>query len=333
MATGLALGSAAVAESPVASAPVSYVGAKVVEEVVSIPARNGAYKVTATIVRPEGVGPYGAVILNHGVPVSREQRAKESAGYFRAAAEVFAQRGYIVVLPLRRGFGATGGEFAEDAGSCANPDYQRAEQEAAEDVMAAYNYARTLPYVDGNRMILAGQSAGGFVSIFTAGMRAPEGLVAVLSFAGGRGGNPHLQPGVPCAVEPVAELFDQLGRLVKAPVLFHYAENDQFFNAQTSRFWFKRFASGGAPAEYVLQPAYGRDGHYIFGDQGGVSRWLPVVERFLAKHNVPFAVADRKTEKPMIAGESAAPASGSAPTLVPASLPTAAPRPAASSGQ
>ena len=26
--------------------------------------------------------------------------------------------------------------------------------------MAAYDYARTLPYVDGSRMILAGQSAG-----------------------------------------------------------------------------------------------------------------------------------------------------------------------------
>lgn len=331
MASGLALGSAAFAEHP-ASAPGSYAGPRIVEEVVRIPARNGAYNVTATIVRPDGVGPYGAVVLNHGVPVSREQRARESAAYFRAAAEVFAQRGYAVVLPLRRGFGATGGEFAEDAGSCANPDYKRAEHEAAEDVMAAYNYARTLPYVDGSRMILAGQSAGGFVSIFTAGMRKPEGLVAVLSFAAGRGGNPHLQPGVPCAVEPVAQLFDELGRIVRAPVLFHYAENDLFFNADTSRFWFKRFASGGAPAEYVLQPAYGRDGHYIFGDQNGVSRWLPVVERFLTRHNVPFAVMEAQTAKPVIASEPAA-----TPAVIPVSLPAATPRTsvtgAASSGQ
>ena len=41
---------------------------------------------------------------------------------------MFARRGYVVVLPLRRGFGATGGEFAEDPGTCANPDYRKGEQ-------------------------------------------------------------------------------------------------------------------------------------------------------------------------------------------------------------
>jgi dienelactone hydrolase len=319
-AMAFALGSAGFAESR-AGAPASYAGPAIIEEVVSIPARDGAYRIAATIVRPEGPGPYGAVVLNHGVPVSREQRAKESSTYFRAVAEVFAQRGYAVVLPLRRGFGATGGAFAEDAGSCAKPNYRRAEQAAAEDVMAAYNYARTLPYIDASRMILAGQSAGGFVSIFTAGTRSPEGLVAVLSFAGGRGGNPHVQPGVPCAVEPVAQLFDQLGAVVRVPVLFHYAENDLFFNAETSRFWFKRFAAGGANAEYVLQPAFGRDGHYIFGDRNGVSRWLPVVERFLGQHNVPFAIIEPHTVKPMIAVEPAAAPMPAAPDSTPRPVP------------
>ena len=63
--------------------------------------------------------------------------------------------------------------------------------------MAAYEYARALPYVDANRMILAGQSAGGIVSMYTAGTRNPQGLLAVLSFAAGRGGNPDFRPGVP----------------------------------------------------------------------------------------------------------------------------------------
>jgi hypothetical protein len=38
---------------------------------------------------------------------------------------VFARNGYVVVMPLRRGFGATGGEYAEDPGTCANPDYRK----------------------------------------------------------------------------------------------------------------------------------------------------------------------------------------------------------------
>jgi hypothetical protein len=160
--------------------------------------------------------------------------------------------------------------------------------------MAAYEYTRGLPYVDGKRMILAGQSAGGMVSMVAAGTRSPEGLVAVLSFAAGRGGNPDFRPGVPCAVEPVAKLLEAVGKNVRVPVLLHYAENDLYFNAQTSRLWYERFAASGARAEYVLQPAFGRDGHYIFSETLGVRYWLPAVEQFLGKHGIPFERLDAK---------------------------------------
>jgi dienelactone hydrolase len=276
----------------VASAEESVFGPRLVQEEVRIPAANGRYTLAATILRPEGEGPYGAVVLNHGTPGSATGRARESADLLIHSASVFARRGYVVVMPLRRGFGATGGEFAEDPGTCANPDYRKGEHNAADDVMLAYDYARTLPYVDGKRMILAGQSAGGLVSMYTAGTRNPEGLVAVLSFAAGRGGNPDFRPGVPCAVEPVAKLLESVGKNVRVPVLLHYAENDLYFNAQTSRLWYERFAGAGAPAEYVLQPPFGRDGHYIFSEVLGVRYWLPAVEHFLGKHGVPFERLD-----------------------------------------
>jgi dienelactone hydrolase len=265
-------------------------GPRLVQQDVRIPA--GHYALAATILRPEGPGPFGAVVLNHGTPGSASGRARESSELLINSAAVFARRGYVVVMPLRRGFGATGGEFAEDPGTCANPDYRKGEQAAADDVMAAYEYARALPYVDGKRMMLAGQSAGGIVSMYTAGTRNPQGLIAVLSFAAGRGGNPDFRPGVPCAVEPVAKLLESVGKNVKAPVLLHYAENDLYFNAQTSRLWYERFVASGARAEYVLQPPFGRDGHYIFSETLGVRYWLPAVEQFLGKHGIPFERLD-----------------------------------------
>ena len=267
-------------------------GPRLVQEDVRIPAANGRYTLAATILRPEGEGPYGAIVLNHGTPGSASGRARESADLLIHSAAVFARRGYVVVMPLRRGFGATGGEFAEDPGTCANPDYRKGEQNAADDVMIAYDYARTLPYVDGKRMILAGQSAGGMVSLFTAGTRSPQGLVAVLSFAGGRGGDPETSPGVPCAVEPIAKVLDTLGKQTRVPALFNYAENDLFFSPRITRQWFDRYAAGGADAEYILQPAFGRDGHYLFSDVVGVRYWLPTVERFFARHKLPFERLD-----------------------------------------
>src|SRR3979490_193129 len=145
-----------------------------IQEGVRIPAHVG-YTVAATILRPEGAGPFGAVILNHGVPVSDKERAGASPTDLLMSAAVFAQRGYVVVLPLRRGFGATGGEFAGYPGACSHPDYLGGEQAAPEDVMAAYEYTRALPYVDPHRMILAGHSAGGMGAGFTPGMRQPAG--------------------------------------------------------------------------------------------------------------------------------------------------------------
>lgn len=268
-----------------------YYGPRLIEERVRIPAPNGR-TIAATVLRPEGQGPYGAVVLNHGVSASARERARESSDLLINAAAVFARRGFVVVMPLRRGFGATGGDMAEDPGSCSNPDYFSAEAKAAEDVMAAYDYARTLSYVDGSRMMLAGQSAGGMVSLFTAGTRNPQGLIAVLSFAAGRGGDPEATPGVPCAVEPVARVLESIGKNVRVPVLMHYSENDLFFSPKITRGWYDRLVAGGAPAEYSLQPAFGKDGHYVFGDTLGVRYWLPAVENFLAKHSVTFARLD-----------------------------------------
>jgi dienelactone hydrolase len=270
----------------------SYFGPRLIEEQLRVPVDGGRRSVAATVLRPEGPGPYGVIVLNHGVPVSDAERLRTSAADFQATAPIFARRGYVVVMPMRRGFGATGGSFAEDAGPCSNPDYERGERAAAEDVMAAYEYAQGLPYVDPARMILAGQSAGAMAALFAAGARAPKGLVAVLTFAGGRGGNPSLSPGTPCAIEPLARLFDMLGKSVRAPVLFHYAENDRYFSPRVTRYWYERFLAGGAPAEYVLAPRYGDDGHFLFADLIGVRRWLPVVEQFLASHGVPFQRLD-----------------------------------------
>ncbi len=262
---------------------------RLVREDVRIAAAGG-YDIDATIIRPQGPGPFGAVVLNHGFSADEKERQSESWQAFAAVAPVFARRGYAVIMPIRRGFGTTGGELAEDPGSCLRPHFFRGEQAAADDVMAAYDYARSLAYVDPQRMILAGQSAGGMVALFTAAMREPQGLLAVLGFAAGRGGG--REPGVPCAAEALGRVFDAIGARVKVPVLLHYAQNDQFFGPGVSRTWFERLLVGGAQAEYVLQPPYGRDGHFVFTQLGGVEYWLPAVERFFGEHAVPFARLD-----------------------------------------
>src|SRR5262245_3536250 len=256
-------------------------------EDIRIPVADGHYSLALTILRPRGEGPFGAIVLNHGVGAGARERFVESPTLFIQAASAFVSRGYAVIMPLRRGFGETGGAFAEDAGECSSPHYGRGERAAANDVLAAYEFARKLPYVDPERMILAGQSAGGVASLYAAAQQ-PDGLIAVLAFAAGRGGNPARHPGVPCAAEALGAVFQDLGTSVRVPVLMYYAENDLYFGPAASRSWFQRFKAGGVDAEYVLQPPFGDDGHFVFGDTKGVELWVPTVERFLQRHHIPF---------------------------------------------
>jgi dienelactone hydrolase len=250
-----------------------------------VPVRG--YSLAMTVVRPRGSGPFGVVVLNHGVGSTWAERHRESPALLMSSAVAFAQRGYAVVMPLRRGFGETAGEFAENPGSCTHPDFGHGEQAAAQDVLAAYAFAQTLPYVDEKRMILAGQSAGGVVSLWAAA-QSPPGLQAVLAFAAGRGADPEGVPGVPCAPAGVAAVFEQAGRSVKVPVLLAYSQNDLFFGPATARSWFSRFEAGGGSAEFVLQPAFHTNGHFLFSDPTGVGVWLPQVENFLRRHRIPF---------------------------------------------
>jgi dienelactone hydrolase len=245
------------------------------------------YRLAMTVVRPRGNGPFGVVVLNHGVGPTDEDRRRESPALLMSSAMAFAQRGYAVVMPLRRGFGETRGEFAEDPGSCSHPDFRRGEQAAAADVLAAYRFARTLPYADPDLMLLSGQSAGGVVSLYAAA-QSPPGLRAVLAFAAGRGADPYGTPGVPCAPDGVAAVFEEMGRAVKVPVLLAYSENDLFFGPATARAWFGRFEAHGAAAEFYLEPAFQANGHFVFSDPAGIGLWLPEVERFLRRYHIPF---------------------------------------------
>ena len=257
-----------------------------VHEEVRIPAHSGRTTLAISILRPRGQGPFGALVLNHGVALTERGRSLESPELLVHTAAAFADRGYAVLMPLRRGFGATGGVFAENPGACSSADYRRGERAAAADVLAAYRFARRLPYVDPDRMILAGQSAGGVAALYAAA-QSPPGLVAVLAFAAGRGADPT-HPGVPCAAARLAELFEEAGRSLRAPTLLYYAQNDRFFGPAATRAWFARLRAGGAPAEYMLQPPFGANGHYVFTDAAGPALWLPAVERFLSRQRIPF---------------------------------------------
>ncbi len=252
------------------------------EEVVTIPLPSSARwpNLVATIFRPAGEGPFPVIVMNHGSPGTAAERAR--MGRYRAlrGSQEFVQRGFMVVLPMRRGYGDTGGPWAEHYASCASPNFSAAGDQAAIDLLATIDYLRALPYANTEQIMLVGQSAGGFAAL-AAASHNPPGVMAVVNFSGGRGGNPRTRPGEPCGIEQMTETMARFGQTIRVPVLWHYAENDQFFGPVVVRRWFEAFEAAGAPGRLVMQPPFGRDGHGMFGAASGVAIWVPIIENFM----------------------------------------------------
>ncbi|MFL9875987.1 alpha/beta hydrolase family protein [Paraburkholderia megapolitana] len=239
-------------------------------------------ELVATTYMPDGPGPFPLIVLSHGNPPNAIDRVK--VGRYRKLAQIraFVGLGFAVIVPIRRGYGATGGSFAEDTGhSCDHADFDTAAKEAAQDLLATIAYADTLPQVDRNHIVLVGQSAGGFASL-AAASEAPKGLVAVVNFSGGRGGRPSTHPGAPCAPERMAETMGHFGSTIQIPVLWHYVENDQYFAPDVVKTWFSAFQAAGGKGELVFEAPFGRDGHGMFAVDRALPIWWPHFEQFIA---------------------------------------------------
>jgi dienelactone hydrolase len=195
------------------------------------------------------------------------------------------ERGFVVVIPIRQGFGATGGQYKAGIGSCADPDFYRGSLRAAQDIVAAVDHVNSLPSVDASRILLIGHSAGGIASMAAASMQ-PKGVKAVMNFSGGRGsGRSSSQRGVPCFPERMADAIGRYAETINVPVLWFYAENDSFFGPEVVRSWFDAFEKRGGQGELVFVPgsSFG-DGHQFIKQSGSSEEWGPILDRFLGSN-------------------------------------------------
>ena len=251
------------------------------EAVHSVRVTAAGSNIVVTSFRPRGEGPFPWLILSHGTATTPE--ANRAIGRYRPLNPVreWVQRGYAVLVPVRRGYGASGGaQFGDAYGSCSRPDFRRAGEGAALDILATVEWAKAQRDLDAKRWLMTGQSAGGFASIYTASKK-PDGLVAVLAFSPGRGGNPDTRRGEPCASDRLAQLFKSIAPQIAVPVLWLYAENDEFIGPRVQKLWFDSFRSGGGRGDWVMAPPFPeRRGHGVYPARAGVPIWTAAVADF-----------------------------------------------------
>ncbi len=252
-----------------------------VEEKVIIPMEKKSLfgtrsiRLSATIYRPKSEGIHPLLILNHGSTRNPEHRKKMFE--MKKQSSIFVNKGFVVVVAMRRGYRDSEGGWAETFGKCDSPHYSFAAKEAVKDIRAVSEYMKKKDYVDPARTLMAGQSGGGFASLAYASAY-PDELLGVINFSGGRGGATK-RHGV-CEPKKLINTVGGFGKDGKLPTLWIYSENDSMFPPPLPKQMFQEYIKNGGKGKIVLLTSKeAPSGHKHFVK--GIKIWEPIVDDFL----------------------------------------------------
>lgn len=220
-----------------------------------IPSGEADTRLEVAIAKPRHEGPYPTVVFNHGSTGRGHNRSLYSRTVSPAvAADYFAERGWMTLFPQRRGRGKSGGNYGEGlapdgSGYSCNVEIATAGFErAVEDVDAVLRHLRGRADVDQRRLVIAGVSRGGILSIAYAGMR-PDTFQGAINFNGGwLGGG--------CASHEIVNpsLFER-GASAGIPTLWLHGSHDQYYRIEHCRRNFERFRAAGGQGKFIAARA------------------------------------------------------------------------------
>lgn len=259
------------------------------EHIVLIPAgRDHRAMMQTTVFQPNGPGPYPLLIINHGKDMglpSDQQRDR-----FIVMATAFVERGYAVMVPMRQGFASSTGRYHDHGCNMKANGYDQ-----ARDIRDAVLFAREQPWVDPDRIIVAGQSYGGMATI-ALGTEDLPGVRGLLNFAGGLRDRDER-----CDWRnELIKAFASYGENNKIRSLWMYGVNDSLFAPDLVARMHEAFVDAGGQARLVEYGAFKRDAHGMLASRDGVKVWLGETERFLKQIDMPTSVIYKVTPPPSI---------------------------------
>jgi dienelactone hydrolase len=214
--------------------------------------QSGKLQLHGFLWRPNGPGPFPAVLWNHG--------SEKLPGSQLYLAEFYTSHFYVFFVPHRRGQGRSPGAYIQDLVEQTPPNARarrmvELQDEEVEDVAAALDFLRSQTFVDPARIAVSGCSYGGIQTLL-AGER-DLGVKALVPFAPAAkswDNNPPIQD----------RLLAAVGR-AKAPIFMLQAKND--FSLAPSRALTKEAEKKHKDFQSKIYPEFGKDrqdGHWGF---------------------------------------------------------------------
>lgn len=263
--------------------------ADVVEEALRLPVAIGGqdYALDAMIVRRAGTDKLPVALVTHGTNPGNPRGA--TTDWLRGWAHDLAHRGWLAVAVMRRGYGASEGEAAENAGTCAIPDVGRYLDAHADDLEAALRSVARRPDADMDHVLAIGDSSGG-AAVMALAARKSVPLGAVVNVSGGLAYDHRpFQHDSACAAyeSDLVWNFARFGVSAHMPTFWLYAENDSWFRPGLVSRMQAAFTGSGGRAQLVMLPPFQGDGHTLFSASGGRRLLLPELDGFLRAQGLP----------------------------------------------
>jgi carboxymethylenebutenolidase len=244
------------------------------KKIINVTFQSNGLTLKGWLYKPEGAGPFPAIIWNHG----SEQKPVPHL----ALAYFYVTHGYVLFLPVRRGHDPSPGDYLSDLLDKYKAEghtqeevreyFVKLQEQENADVVAAVGWLKQQPFVDTNKMAVTGVSYGGIQTLLTA--QKGLGLRAAVPFSPGSKSwaNPKLQ-----------QREEEAVRRAPMPLFLLQAAND--WSTGPSQVLGPIITAKGGLNRAKLYPAFGtthQEGHGGFGDsQQGTEIWGPDVLNFL----------------------------------------------------
>ena len=256
------------------------------EQVLSLPVTVNGEKLQfeTTVYKPPGEGPFPLLLMNHGK--ERGNPSAQKRDRFLVMGREFVRRGYAVAVPMRKGFSKSDGIYSDFG--CNMHDNGVLQ---ADDVEAALRSLTQMPWVDRDRVIVAGQSYGGLATM-AFGTRQFPGVRGLLNFAGGL----RIDGNFCDWKTALVDAFTRYASRTALPSLWFYGENDSYFDRPLAQRLQSAYQAAGGPSQLIAYGRFKSDAHGLVSSRDGVAIWWPETARFLKRIGMPneisVAIAD-----------------------------------------
>jgi dienelactone hydrolase len=233
-------------------------------KLVSFP--SGDLTLHGFLYKPEGDGPFPAIIWNHG--------SEKLPGQQPELARFYTKQGFVFFTPHRHGQGRSPGAYIEDLiekyaateknRTSVGKYVVKLQEEYNQDVVAAVEWLKGQSFVDQRRMVMSGCSYGGTQTL----LAAEKGL-GLRAFA------PFAPAAKSWANTELRKRLLEAVRNAKSPLFLIQAQND--FSIGPSEVLGPVIKQKGPPNQAKVYPPYGttpQEGHYAFATkEGGIAIW------------------------------------------------------------